>query len=523
VANPSPQPTNSGNDGPSALGSATPRVHTPPLITGPPGPCGCGCALTVYTSYGFDVIDFAREVLGTPLDPWECFAAIHGGELLPDGRPRFRKLLIIVARQNGKTLLCQVLALYWLFIERLPLILGTSTNLGYAKRSWLAVVKLAERTPDLACDIINVRKAAGEECLESADPDDPDQISEYRIAAANRKGGRSLSTDRWIADELREHQDYSAWDAAYNSMSARPGAQVVAITNMGDASSVVLNDLRRSCHSFIETGKGDTRTGLLEWSAPLLSDPEDPAALAMANPNLGRRIDLDDLLADAKRVKASGGEALTGFKTEIMCIGVDLLNPAIDAVAWRGPCALPGDLAEARQRLVMCLDVSWDERHATLTTAALLPGGKVRGEVVESWSGPTCVRDLERDLPAWLKKVRPQKIGWFPNGPAAAVAAAMSKNKRWPPGVTVEALNGETTAVCMGFGALVTAGDFLHSNDPLLDAHVLGAEKLPRGDGWIFGRKDADACDAAYSIAGSAYLARTLPPPVGKPRLIVPE
>src|SRR4029079_8631941 len=105
------------------------------------------------TSYGFDVIWFAEHVLGTPLDPWECFAAVHLGELLPDGRPRFRKCLIIVARQAGKTLLCRVLTLYWRFVERWQMILSTSTNLAYAKESWSSVVSQAESIPDLAREV----------------------------------------------------------------------------------------------------------------------------------------------------------------------------------------------------------------------------------------------------------------------------------------------------------------------------------------------------------------------------------
>jgi phage terminase large subunit-like protein len=66
--------------------------------------------LTPATSYGFEVIDFARDVLEHPLLPWQEFAVIHGGELLPDGRPRFRIVLLLVSRQNGKTELPVVLS-----------------------------------------------------------------------------------------------------------------------------------------------------------------------------------------------------------------------------------------------------------------------------------------------------------------------------------------------------------------------------------------------------------------------------
>jgi phage terminase large subunit-like protein len=106
--------------------------------------------LTPQTSYGYAVIHFAAVVLGTPLDPWQQWVVIHLGELLPDGRPRFRQVLVLVARQNGKTHLCKVLALFWMFVERHPMIFGTSTDLEQAKEAWEAAVALAEDTPALA-------------------------------------------------------------------------------------------------------------------------------------------------------------------------------------------------------------------------------------------------------------------------------------------------------------------------------------------------------------------------------------
>src|SRR5678815_4377733 len=84
------------------LGSVTPRLWTPPLVTGPPGPCGCGCALTPDTSEGFDWVEFARDSMNREPYLWQRWLAIHGGELLDDGRPRYRYVFVIVARQNGK-------------------------------------------------------------------------------------------------------------------------------------------------------------------------------------------------------------------------------------------------------------------------------------------------------------------------------------------------------------------------------------------------------------------------------------
>lgn len=487
------------------LGSTTPRLWTPPLRE-----------LTPETSYGFDVIDFARDVLGTPLDPWEEWAVIHGGELLEDGRPRFRTLLVLVSRQNGKTLIVKVLIAYWLFVEMVPLVLGTSTDRSYAKRTWSEVVETVKDNEWLKRHLgpTWLRLTIGEEAMRTLDG------AEYTFAANNRRAGRSTTLHRWVCDELREHNSWDTWGAATNAMNAVPFGQVVCTTNQGDDSSVVLDALRASALQFIETGQGDPRLGILEWSAPDGADPTDMAALAQANPNLGRRIDADALMGAALRAKAAGGEELSTFRTECMCQRVHLLNPAIDPDKWDAAGTdEPIKLSDHRDRLALCLDVSLDGSHATLVGAAVVDG-KIHTEVVEQWVGFGCTQQVRRELPALVRKIKPRTLGWFPQGPAAAIAADLATKRRgsgdwWPPPrVTVEALTAETDQVCMGLADLILAGEVVHPKDPLQTQHINSATKLTRGDRWVFGRKNVGPIDAAYATGGAVHLARTLPPPL---------
>lgn len=508
-------------------GRTVPRLFTPPLVTGPPGPCGCGCALGPETSYGFDVEEFAQDVLRHPLDPWQRWAAIHAGELLPDGSPRFSIVLILVARQNGKTELLVVLALYWLYVARIALVLGTSTKLDYAKESWKKAVKLARSILELAGEVPKrggVRKANGEQELvvvpagadNPDDPDDPDACR-YKIAAANDEGGRSLSIGRFIADELRQHHSYEAWDAAEPATSAVENSQIFALSNAGDDRSVVLNDLRETALAAIEAGE-DSDLMLAEWSAPEDADPLDLAALAQANPNLGHRKNTRKLLASARRAVERGGAKLTGFKTEHMCIRVQIMNPAIDPTAWTA-CLDPAPVdVEQRQRLAACADLSLDGTHATLAMAVVLDDGRVRVETVHEWSGPDAATQLERGLPEWVERVRPKVFGWFPAGPAASVATKLADRRKegvrgWPPRtVRVEEIRGEMTAVCMGLVKEAKAKTLAHSGQAMPDAQVAKAERLRRGDGFVFTRAGGPV-DAVYAMAGAVHLARLLPKP----------
>ena len=476
------------------VGCAEPRIWTPPL-----GP------LTPATSYGFEVVDFAREI-GHPLLPWQEFAVIHGGELLPDGRPRFRILLLLVSRQNGKTELPVVLSVWWQFRKQIPLILGTSTKLSYAKESWLKAVNLVRRTPALH----NLHEP-GRKWFRTTNGETESWThrgDRYLIAASNSEGGRSLTIDRGIADELRQHRTYEAWDA-FEPACSPWDAQIICLSNAGDSRSIVLNDLQDSARDFIETGDGDPRLGLLEWSADDQADPEDVDALLQANPRVGHGLDLEVLLAAARRAKRLGGVALTWFKTERMCIRVKVLRPAVTPESWQA-CLDPGPLEQTgpdRRRIALCVDLSPDGRHATLAAAQVAPDGRVRVELLHAWDGPNAASDLERDLPGWRAKVKPRLSGWFPNGPAAAVAAGM----RTVRGTTHEEIRGDTPAVCMGFAKEVTGGTLAHSGDLLLDAQVGGAEKAAAGGGWVFARSDGGHVDAVYAAAGAVYLARTLP------------
>lgn len=478
------------------LGKTSPRLWTRPLRP-----------LTRATSYGYEVIDFA-ESIGCPLYEWQRWLVVHIGELLEDGRPRFQKVLILVGRQNGKTTLLAILVLYWLFKasaeQQIEKILGTSTSREYAKGAQKKAVWLAE---DAGFEF-TWRRTIGEETIEVG-------RKEYAIAAANRRGGRGQTLDRLIIDELREHSSWEAIDAAEPAMSKRPKAQQFMITSQGDDSSIVLDSYRKEAIKFIETGEGDYRLGLFEWSAPEGSDPEDAVALAQANPVMGRPdgIPTDDLLRLAKSAKEDP-QRLIGYKTERMNMRVPHLDPAIDPDKW-ARCHVDGSLEALRDRVALCLDVSVDGRHATLVAAAM-DGPKARVEVIKAWEGPGTTRDLRAQLPGLIKKANPRVFGWFPNGGAAAVAADIN----FPGDRTkIEAIRGDITAACMGFSDLVTGEMILHRNDPLLNMQVNSAERMWQGDSWRFIRRGASSVDAVYAAAGAVHLARTLPPP--KPPLVI--
>src|SRR5690242_119607 len=219
-------------DRPVRYGNELPRIFTPPLrdLSEPDA------------TLGHDFIAFA-EAIGVDLFPWERWFALHALELNQDSTLRFRTVILLVARQNGKTTILKLLALFWLYVLGRHLVIGTAQNLDIAEETWQDAVNLAEAVDELAADIEHVVRQSGKKSLQLTTGE------RYKVAPSNRGGGRGLSGDLVEMDELREHRTWESWAAVSNTTMAIDSALVVAASNAGDLLSVVLRALRFMCMS----------------------------------------------------------------------------------------------------------------------------------------------------------------------------------------------------------------------------------------------------------------------------------
>lgn len=462
----------------TVFGKTEARLFTPPLRP-----------LTRETSHGFAVADFA-DMIGEPLQPWERWTAIHALELLPDGSYRFRKILILVARQNGKSHLMRIIVLWRMYLYAKTRVLGVAQDVSLAREQWNYGQETIREDPELSEEFGKVRNVNGDEWFTLANG------SRWKIGAANRKAGRGGSNDVVVIDELREQRSWLAWAALSKTTLARPNSQIVAMSNQGDDESVVLHQLRK-----VALAGTDPQLGIFEYSAPDGCDLDDVQAIAQANPALGHRISLPSLLSAA--VTDPPGV----YRTEVLCQQVDQLDGAIDLAAWK-ECSDPqGSLKNLRTRLAAAFDVAPDGEHATLVAAGKLADGRVRLEVIGAWKSTDEARTA---LPGLLAKLRPAALAYFPAGPAAALAPMLRKVKNSRP-----LTGGDVTEACQQLADLTSSRKVVHGSDPLLDSHVAAAQKLASGDAWRFTRRaGAGHVDAAYAAAGALWIAETIP--VGK-------
>jgi hypothetical protein len=473
------KPASPSLSGSAALvGRVEPRLFTPPLRK-----------LTRRTSRGYEVADFAEKVLGEPALPWQRWLWVHALETNPDQTYRFRVVLVLVARQNGKTRSVSVVSLWRMYIDGARLILSSAQDLSFGREVWADAISVIQSVPDLAAELHEPRRVNGDEQFSLTNG------ARWKISAANEKAGRGLSVDLVALDELRTQTKWDAWSSLSKTTQARRSGQVWCASNAGDDRSIVLNGLREAALS----GRDDS-IGLFEWSGADGCDLDDRKAWRQANPGLGH------LITERALTSSLATDPPEVFRSEVLCQRVTALDTAIDMPAWTDCRDRVATLASLRARVAVVVDVSVDSAHVSAVAAALAGDGRVRVEPVGAWSGTGKARE---ELPGLLKKITPATVGWFPSGPGAALAPLFTDR------ATIRGT--DVTAACMGFADLVASRSLTHPGDPLLDAHVAGVAKLWTGDGWRFVRRGAGHADAAYAAAGAAYLALTLP--AEKPRL----
>jgi phage terminase large subunit-like protein len=377
------------------------------------------------------VIEFALAVLGITLYPWQKALLIRALELNEDGTYRFRKVFVLVGRQNGKTTLLTVLALWWLFTdadafpEHLPaeefLILGTAQNLDIAEEAWDAALKRCDPNPDeddqrfvvddLATETRKPVKTNGKKSLRLRNG------AKYEPRAASRMGGRGKSAARVIMDEMREQHTWDVWGSVSKTKNAIFNSQLWGISSAGDAKSIVLRTLRdgaiktiQEYERYVDSGlqsleefanTHDIATALFEWSAepgrPLL----DIDGILQSNPSVGYKpMFFDSIWSDLL-----GDEPEATKRTEILCDWVNSrVEPYLDGASWAESADAPvvdddgvivdlGSLIAESSRMVMGIDVHREKRltRSSIGVAGYRDDGRVHLELIAQRTGMTWV------------------------------------------------------------------------------------------------------------------------------------
>ena len=492
-------------------GKTEPRIYTPPLRE-----------LTPDTTIGFEVIDFAENVLGLSLIPWQRWLLIHALETIdaPDGwRFRFRNVQVLIGRQNGKTTLGAVLSLFFMYCLNTGLVIGTAQDLEQAEDTWSMCVEMAQANPDLAEQIAHVWYTNGSKRLQLS------RGRDYRVRASTRKAGRGKSADLVLLDELREHRTWEAWSALSKTGIAKKNALLWCMSNAGDGTSVVLRHFRIRAHALLgdpdgiaaaladgepldeDTDLEDTALGIFEWSAPPDADKRDREAWAQANPSLGYTIEERTIRA------ACADDPDDVFKTECLCQWVAAaIAPPFPVGAWEAGID-PQSIIAPDSALFFGVDVSDDRARASIAVCGMRPDRSWHVELVAYRNGVGWLQGwfAQRAEQYRGMKVALQSKGAPVSGMAEIIAAV--------DGVEIIPCQGADVAGwCGRFWDAVASLDpskqgevvpIYHLPQPALDLAANVASTRPLGDGaWAWDRRKSledisplVACTMAFGAA----------------------
>jgi hypothetical protein len=362
------------------VGSATPRV-APPLPA---------------RSSVKDIQTLAERV-GYSLYPWQLTAARY----LTARGPltwQWREVAVIVARQNGKTLLLEMLVLSRLLAGQR--IMHTAQNLKVPRithRNLAAII--SADFPELLASKRSIRYGSGQEDIRLKNG------GYYHIVAATQGSARGHTSDLVVVDEVHHLKDFDFLGAAKPTINASKDGQIVYASNAGTPESVVLNSL----HSRADN---DPNLAYLEWSMAPDDSPDNVNGWLNSNPSIGHN---PALLANLEAEYRANllGESMDLWEREYLCRWTNATGrpPLILMDEWeRQDFAL----SDAPRRATMGIKVDPSGERAS-AVMAWPHGENCALEVVANVTGnPIDITRLGPDLAALAVKLKARRVIFDP-------------------------------------------------------------------------------------------------------------
>ena len=404
------------------------------------------------------------SVLGKPFMPHQQLIADVGGEILPNGLPAFRELIVTLMRQQGKTQLVLSHSL-----ERCTLrataqrVAYTAQNGSDARKKLLHdQVPELERSP-LWAAVRNVSRANDNVAVEFKNG------SRIDVLASSVSSGHGKIIDLAEIDEAFDDVDDRREQAMLPAMITRPEAQLLVVSTMGTDASTYLN--RK-----VEAGRAAALEGrtsgiaYFEYSIPLDEDVDDPEVWWRYMPGLGYTI-TEAAIAHTRSTMADG-EWRRAFGNQ----RTKSAERVIPEATWR---LVQSTLAPSAP-LVFAVEVSPDRDWCAIVAAGHA-------------DGRPCVELIDyRPAVSWavarLAQLCADHGGRVVVDPRSAAGPLLADLRSAGVQVT-EVASTDVTQACGVFYDLVADCGLWVRSDPRFDAALNVAVKQPVGDAWRWGRK----------------------------------
>ncbi len=399
--------------------------------------------------------------------PWQQMVADVANELLPDGTPAFREVIVTVPRQSGKTTLTLSQSVERCTMRDRPQHVAYTAQTGSDARKKLLndQVPILEGSP-LWKQVRRVARANDNAGVVFKNG------SRIDVLASNASAGHGRVLDLGHVDEAFDDIDDRREQAMLPAMITKPDAQLWVVSTQGTDASVYLN--RK-----IELGRAAALEGrtsgicFFEWGVPEEADIHDPSSWWLGMPALGHTQSIE-AISHAKQTMTEG-EFRRAFGNQRTRSN----ERAIPETTWRVACR--ADVAPVG-RLSFAVDVAPDRDWASIAAAA---GGVV--ELVDHRPGVGWVEERIAQLVA----DHGGAVTLEATSPAGALVPGLRSK-----GVQVrEFTAAEVTRACGAFYDDIADGRVRIRIGPFheyLETAVAAVAKQPVADAWRWGRKRLD-------------------------------
>lgn len=435
---------------------------------------------------GHQVRAVARA-LGTPLIPWQSYAADICGERRADGSYEYQVVIITVPRQTGKTTLIRALGTHRALVLGRDFFYTAQTGKD-ARERWMDLVKILRVNAALK-DRVTISLRGGSEQVAFSDG------AAFRVFAPTPESLHGYTPPTVCIDEAFA-QSASAGELLMGAIGPAQitirDKQIIIVSTMGTAESVFL-------HDWIERAIGGMpRVAILDWGAGDDVDPYTAAGVEQFHPGVGyvlngKVLEASDVLEQIDRnTRAEFERAYANRRTLTT-------SHLIPPDRWR-------DLGDAglaaptnTRDLTLAYDVGLDRLSSTITAQWKTPTGKVATKVVQAGPGTAWLVDAVDDL---VTRWRPTDLVAVGNGPVLEVTAQLRAR-----GHRINELGERDFATaCGAFLTLVDTAGLVHDYDAVLEQSVTGLVTRPGAvDGVAFSRRHSVG-DSSAGIAAAAGL-----------------
>lgn len=423
--------------------------------------------------------------------PWQSYVSDLSLECDENERLIHDRVVVLAARQQGKTAWLVVRILWEMYVRGTKLSIHTAQDRALAREIFQKVVELAQTVPWLAQEIADVRLANGQEELRLKSG------SRYKIVAPTEAAARGLSVDGIaVIDEAREQKDWGLWGAISKTTLATNNPQIILTSNAGHALSVVLNDFRDRGRAAAAEPELDPSLCYMEWSADPAYELGDVRGWAQANPALGTTVTIDKLES------AYRTDPPAVFATEVLCRWVETMVGILPAGSWQA-CADPNfSPIEHGAITYLAFDISPSRDEAALLAGSYV-GDKLVVSVVEHWQNPRGIDEvtITQSIIQWTNTFAVPAVAYDPRF-GWSIAARLEAN-----GVIIKDIGGvRFYRASQEFFEAVVNRRIVHPDDPYLNSQIEAAARQDISDGsWRISRRNS-----AQSIVGTVALAMVI-------------